>query len=409
MNGSVLIPSDIRFPLERANGVQVVKTAAALAELGMPAHLVVRDSDPRPTPEILELFGIGQPPGLSVTRLDVGHGRGPRWMPRARFLGKALRRGLSHLRKGGCVYTRDLQLAQWLLRWRRGRQGTLVYEAHAVEAVMYQERAQLYGSRERAGSRKIARLAGRERAVWRAADGVITTTRGIAEAFAAAYGPRPHTAVIANGCDVSKEACPPPLPVDRPPRVLYAGQLYPWKGVDVLIEAMAWVPEARLVIVGGLEGEQDLARIRRLVDWFGLGERAEIRPTIPQSEVRNELSRAYLAVVPFRRTAMSERHTSPLKAFEAMAAGRPIVASDLPSTREILEDGRTALLVPPGDAEALGGAIRRLIEHPLLARSLARAAYDRAPEYAWPARARKIRALLEECRADSSTAAAARP
>ena len=65
-----------------------------------------------------------------------------------------------------------------------------------------------------------------------------------------------------------------------------------------------------------------------------------------------------VVVVPFLRTAMTERHTSPLKAFEAMAAGRPLVASDLPSSREFLRDGENALLVPPGDAPALAAAHR---------------------------------------------------
>jgi glycosyltransferase involved in cell wall biosynthesis len=93
---------------------------------------------------------------------------------------------------------------------------------------------------------------------------------------------------------------------------------------------------------------------------------------------------------------MTERHTSPLKAFEAMAAGRPIVASELPSSQEILKDGQNALLVPPGDAAALAGALKRLLEDGALSLRLARSAWDEAPRYSWDSRARRLRALFEE-------------
>jgi glycosyltransferase involved in cell wall biosynthesis len=394
MSPAVLMPADIRFPLERANGVQIVKTAAALADLGIATELLVRHSDPRATAAVLSLYGVPAATTLRVTRVGVGHRRGRTLLPRLRFLWQALRRARQHLKAGGVVYTRDLQLAAALVRWRQPGKGALVYEAHAVEALMYQERAALYGSKERVSAAKLRRLQRREHAVWRGADAFVATTGGIAAAFAEAYGQRRRVAVIPNGADLSAHAAPPPLVAEPPHRVLYAGQLYPWKGVDVLVEAMAFVPDATLVVIGGLEGEPDLDRVRALVAARGLAARTELRPTIPQTEVQAELLRASVIAVPFRRTAMSERHTSPLKAFEAMAAGRPLVTSDLPSSREFLEHEKNALLVPPDDPQALGEAIRRLIEHPLLARRLARAAFDAAPAFAWPARARKIQFLL---------------
>jgi glycosyltransferase involved in cell wall biosynthesis len=112
--------------------------------------------------------------------------------------------------------------------------------------------------------------------------------------------------------------------------------------------------------------------------------------------VADELARAAAVVVPFLRAGMTERHTSPLKIFEAMAAGRPIVASDLPSSREILRDGENALLVPPGDAGALAAALRRVLGDDGLARRLAASAWDEAPRYSWAARARALGELFEE-------------
>jgi len=159
---------------------------------------------------------------------------------------------------------------------------------------------------------------------------------------------------------------------------------------------MAAVPGARLVILGGIEGEADTRRIRSLVEARGLGARTEMPGPVPQARVADALGRAAVVVAPFLRAGMTERHTSPLKVFEAMAAGRPIVASDLPSSREILRDGENALLVPPGDAGALAASLRRVLGDDGLARRLAAAAWDEAPRYSWEARARALGELFEE-------------
>jgi len=390
----IVILADIRFPLERANGVQILKTAAALARGGSRVRLVVRRSDPRPTADVLALFGLEPHPGLDVRRLGVLHRRGSFVLPRASFLARAAAAGLAARRRGSTVFTRDLQLADLLLRVPV--RGAVVYEAHAVESLMYLERGALYGTSEAADAGKAARIARREERVWRKASGFVATTAGIREAFAERHGARAGVRVIPNGCDVPPSRAFPGLAADTPPRVLYAGQLYPWKGVDVLVEAMAAVPPARLVILGGIEGEADTRRIRGLVDKHGLVGRTEMPGLVPQPRVADELRRAAVVVVPFLRAGMTERHTSPLKIFEAMAAGRPIVASDLPSSREVLRNGENALLVPPGDASALAAALRRVLSEDGLARRLAGAAWDEAPRYSWDARARALHELFEE-------------
>jgi glycosyltransferase involved in cell wall biosynthesis len=385
----VLVPADIRFPLERANGVQIVKTAAALARAGAEVTLLVRRSDPRPTEEVLALFGLLPQERLSVRRVRVFHRPGSFAVPRASFLARASAAALSG---PDVVFTRDLQLADLLLALPLRK--PLVYEAHAVEALMYRERGALYGTAEKPSDAKAARLAAREARVWRRADGFVTTTGGIRDSFAQAHGRRERLRVIPNGCDVPADRTPPELPTE--PRVLYAGQLYPWKGVDVLVEAIARLPRARLVVLGGFPGEADLGRIRALVDRLGLADRVELPGHVPQARVAAELARAAVVAVPFLHSGMTESHTSPIKAFEAMAAGRPIVATDLPSSREVLRDGQTALLVPPGDAGALAAAIGRLLDDRALALRLARAAFDEAPRYSWDARARQLLGLLQE-------------
>jgi glycosyltransferase involved in cell wall biosynthesis len=383
----VLVAADVRFPLERANGVQIVKTAAALTRAGAAATLLVRDSDPRPTDEILPLFGIA-PGSLRVRRVAVLHRRGSFFLPRAAFLARALAASLAALRRGAVVFTRDLQLADLLLGLRR--RGRVVYEAHAVESILYGERGALYGTAAVPQPRKAERLRRREARVWRRARALVTTTAGIRDTFTEQFGARDRVSVIANGCDVPADRVFPGLSGERPPRVLYAGQLYPWKGVDALVDAMAHVPGARLVILGGIPGEADASRIRERAEALGIADRVELRGHVAQSEVARELARARVVAVPVRRTDMTLRHTSPLKAFEAMAAGRPIVASDLPSSREFLRHGENAWLVAPDDPAALAAGITRLLDDEQTSERIARAAFEDAVAFSWDARARRL-------------------
>jgi glycosyltransferase involved in cell wall biosynthesis len=100
--------------------------------------------------------------------------------------------------------------------------------------------------------------------------------------------------------------------------------------------------------------------------------------------------------LPNPASAISTAFTSPLKLFEYMAAGRPIVASDLPSIREILTDGRNALLVDPGNSQALTAAVRRLEEDPALGGQLARQALEDVRQYTWERRGETLESLFTQ-------------
>jgi glycosyltransferase involved in cell wall biosynthesis len=101
-------------------------------------------------------------------------------------------------------------------------------------------------------------------------------------------------------------------------------------------------------------------------------------------------------VLPNPASAISTRFTSPLKLFEYMAAGRPIVASDLPAITEVLRHEKNALLVAPGDPAALAAAVRRLLNDRALADRLAQAALVDAGEYSWDRRGERLEALFQQ-------------
>jgi glycosyltransferase involved in cell wall biosynthesis len=151
-----------------------------------------------------------------------------------------------------------------------------------------------------------------------------------------------------------------------------------------------------LVIVGGLPPEPDLDRTRILARNFEVLDRVVFRGYLPPTELAGERLSADIFVIPLLESATSSHFTSPLKLFESMAAGRPIVASDLPSIGEVLTHEVNALLVPPNDPKALAAAIRRLSTDRELRARLARQAGSDAKKYSWGERGRKIADLIAQ-------------
>jgi glycosyltransferase involved in cell wall biosynthesis len=382
--------ADIRFPMERANGIQTAETVHALARRGLDIDLVVRRTDSRSDADCLAFFGLAEHPGLQLRRLAV-----PRKAPRLGFMARAL---LQIIRGGyDLVYTRDLGLAYAALATRFLHRRPVVYEAIAMATAFRREAASLYEGRKSPSPLRRTWQNHVEGSVVRRADGLIATTSHLLAALEADFGKPRRSAVIPNGTRVPAER-PPRRPPGARPQVYYVGQLYPWKGVDGLVEAMRGVPEGDLVIVGGLTGEPDLGRLQKLAADLGLSERVRFRGYVPPSEVESERAHADLVVIPHAESRTAREFTSPLKLFEAMASGRPIVATDLPSVREILVHEENALLVPPGDPLELASAIRRLLNDDALAERIASRAFEQAKEFSWDARARRIAELLGSLR-----------
>ena len=384
----ILCFADTRFPIERANGVQTMATCRALAARGHDVTLVTR---PDTAPVARDPFAFyGEPAAPTLRFLTIPSPAGLR-ARRARFLLSAL--GIARRQADAIVYTRDLGLAALLLRVPLTRRGGLVYESHGVSAVVAEEMPRLLGNPQAtASARKLSRLDRRERRVWRHARAVITVTRGLAADLEARHGNRSGVFVVPDGARMDAPL-PPPAP-GHPPVAGYAGHLYPWKGVDVLVRAVALASGIRGLIIGGHPQEEDRGRVERLASDLGVNGRITFAGLLKPGDVRGVLGGASLLVLPNTATAISERYTSPLKLFEYLTTGRPIVASDLPAIREVLTNGETALLVPPGDAEALAAALARLAGDQALQARLGAAARALAADYSWDARAARLEAVL---------------
>jgi len=163
-----------------------------------------------------------------------------------------------------------------------------------------------------------------------------------------------------------------------------------------VIEAIAALTDTRGLIIGGHEREDDLARLRALVDQLDCNSRVTFTGRVAPVDVAPLLKQADVLILPNPVSAISTAFTSPLKLFEYMAAGRPIVASDLPSIREVLTDGHNALLVEPGNPRALTAAVRRLKEDPQTAARLSHQALEDVREYTWDRRAARLESLFTQ-------------
>lgn len=387
----VLYFADIRFPLERANGIQTMETCYALAERGHTVHLVVKPDTHAPARDPFAFYGLTPSKVLIVERANAPAGAGT--VARIGYLSFAFGRAFGKAR-ADVIMTRDLGVASALLRLPASVRAPLVYESHGYAPEVSAALPELVATATAPSASKLKRLAAREAQVWQQAEGYVTITQGLADRLTEMFGARQQLAVVPDGVRVAAVAPARERALPGEGVVAYAGHLYAWKGVDVLLRALALVPEAKGLIVGGHDKEPDLARVKALAQELGVGDRVTFTGLVEPSKVADHLAHAMILVLPNPASAISTSYTSPLKLFEYMAANRAIVASDLPSIREVVRHNEQALLVEPGNAEALAGAIKKLIDDRALATKLAHAAYAEAPNYTWGRRAEKLEGLF---------------
>ncbi|MCK9795257.1 glycosyltransferase family 4 protein [Isoptericola sp. 4D.3] len=251
------------------------------------------------------------------------------------------------------------------------------------------------------------------RAAIGAATAVVAVSGPVAAWAAERAGEHPEKVhVLANGVDTSRITTQPSTDVSRalprssrgriPPEVegalapvnasarrprqgaaeftvLFVGTLKPWHGLDVLVDAFAEmrgrVPGARLLLVGdGPEREAVLGRARAL----GVVDGVESAGAVVPADVPALLHRADVAVAPY--PPLDGFYFSPLKVYEYLAAGLPVVASAVGELPDALEHGAAGVLVPPGDAAALADALVDLAHDPARRESLGARAREVAVE-----------------------------
>lgn len=210
----------------------------------------------------------------------------------------------------------------------------------------------------------------------RRADRCAPPSRWVGGLIERAYGPVAPLAPVHNGVPAEfLRHERRPGAADGP--IVFFGRFHPDKGVDVLLEALARLgpdgPPVRIIGRGREEG-----RLRQQAAAAGLGRRVAFVPWMDHDGLARELARARLAVLPSREENFS------LAVLGALGTGCPTISTTAGGTPEMIVDGETGLLVPPGDTRALAAALERLARDHALAARLGAAGRARvASQFRW--------------------------
>ena len=214
--------------------------------------------------------------------------------------------------------------------------------------------------RFRAGSLAARALVALDRVALRAADVVVADTEENA-GFLAQLGGLPRSEVEVCFVGAEERVFRPGWSPDEPFTCLFVGKLIPLHGVETILAAARLAPELPVRLVGSGQLDPLLEDRPRNVEWI---------PWVDYERLPDELHRCGCALGVFGSSAKALR-VIPNKVFQALACGAPVVTAGTPAARELLVDGESALLVPPGEPEALAAALRRLRDDPDLVQRIA--------------------------------------
>lgn len=359
-------------PSGAANSVHVMKMCQALSRVGHEVSLIApeynRAQETKPEGDIYARYGISDPFPILRT---------PRLRPAVLGVRAHLAAARWHLWRmtPDLVYTRCLRAAD--MASRAGYQ--VIFERHDT---YLNQKAATRALFESLMARNNVRA-------------LVVISQALKDHLLEHFKiPAEKILVFHDGADSMPES-PVSAPFEKKPGRLaggYIGHLYRGRGIDVIGAVARMRPEVDFHIVGGRV--EDLAEWKKELSDVG---NLHFHGHVPHSETTRFLAAFDFVMAPYQRKIATVDGSdtsgwmSPLKIFEYMSSGKPVLCSDLPVLREVLEDGRTALLCPPDDPKAWSAAIGRLESDPDLARRLGTAAQTEfSVKYTWQARARDI-------------------
>ncbi len=362
--------ANIRLPTEKAHGIQIMEMCAAFAEQGSQVELVVPkrsnfiQEDPFIYHDVPCTFTLRTLPSLDLIRFGrIGFLAGL-----LSFIASSMWYAL--FQKDAIFYTRDELIA--LVLHLVGRQ--VAWEGHT-------------------GQRNLA-----VRMLIRLRVPIVVITEALKELYIADGAAPAKILVAPDGADISRfniamtqEEARKQLGLSGDKKiVLYKGHLYERKGAHTLARAALLISkEVICVFIGG--SEEDVASFR---NEFGGNQNISILGNKPRRETPIYQRAADLLVIPnSAKDDVSKLYTSPMKLFGYMASGVPIIASDLPSLREIINPS-LAYFFTPDDPKSLGEVIEHAFGEYAEAKKKGVAALALAEQYSWQKRAQHILAFM---------------
>jgi glycosyltransferase involved in cell wall biosynthesis len=293
-----------------------------------------------------------------------------------------------------------LAYAQWLKQYAKLRRWTQVVYTRTpffVPFLLQQRHPIILEYHEPLGSRAF------ERSWWHHPNflGVVTTGPELAQGYQA-LGARPHQIYIQPNAAATGLFQPAQTQTearhtlnwscDRP-ILMYAGQLFDYKGIPLILNLAARLPHCQFVLVGGTP--EDVERVRAIAAARHLTN-VQLTGHISQQQLPTYLYAADILLLTTSKHWDQAPVTSPLKLFDYMSVQQPIVASNLPNIATILKDGYNGRLAQPDDVESFAEAILDLLAQPKEAQVLAQQAYLTVQQKTWTIRAQRIIQFIEQ-------------
>lgn len=370
----ILYIANIRLPTEKAHGLQIMKTCEALARQGIEVELIIPKrfntfkNDQFAFYNVVNNFKIIKVWCLDLISLNIFDKLGF-WIESYTFY-----RSIKNYLRGqseAVYYTRDISIAYWLSKIV----SQVYYEIHTLPI-------------------KLSRC---HYEAWERAAGLVVISEGLKQELVRRGVSQEKILVARDSVDArqfkineSLEECRKKLNLSLNQKiVVYTGHLYKWKGVDILVEAGKFLlPDIHIYIVGGTI--KDLKKIRQkyhspnvhIVGW-------QEHSLIPYWD-----KAADVIVLPnSAKEKIGALYTSPLKLFEYMASGTPMVISDLPAMREVVKEGEVVFF-RPDDNNGLAVAIRFVFENRSYCREVAKNLQENVAQYSWETRATLIKNFI---------------
>ncbi|OHB19523.1 MAG: hypothetical protein A3F96_00900 [Parcubacteria group bacterium RIFCSPLOWO2_12_FULL_40_10] len=368
----ILYLANHRLPTEKAYGIQISKMCEAFTDLGHKVVLIAPYRISKVKDDFFRYYNVKD--SFQFKKIFSPDFYLPGKLDRIAFqikyfISAAVLSFYALIKKADIVYSRD-ELPLYLLSFFRKN---LIFEAHKFS----KKRAPFY---RRFQKKKIK---------------IVAISAGIKKELEK-LGFNPEDIILAPdsvdledfNIGVSKIEARKKLDLPLDKKIaLYSGHFFKWKGVNTLIEAASFLKEVFFVFIGGTEKDikefKSLVKNNKLDNVLLLGHK-------PYREVPLYLKAADILVLPNKKEEkISELYTSPLKLFEYMASRRPIVASDLPSIREVLDD-QTAVFFEPDNPEQLAESIKKVIWNNHLAETISAKAFEKVQSHTWHKRAERI-------------------
>ena len=374
----------------QANAGQVLRMVKALGRVAEVTFLAswVSESTLR---KVSQFYGV-EGCSARISRLPVALASQPFWLEKmTRTFYAVLVVSYLRLSSDEVVYTRDFGFIYFLSllpRWMRPRQ-PILYEPHTIY--------------HRSSPSKVT--FSQEKRALQTVKYFLPISNGIAEDLRKYFGVQNKMiTVLPDGVDLqalteakgSRRSILQRYGIaTEVPLIVYTGSFLNWKGVDVLVQSVKHLQNlsSKIFILGG-QGA-DYERVFRLVRQEKLEDRITLAKPRPFNEVLNILKSSDIAVIPNTNTEIGGKYTSPLKLFEYMGCGLPIVASDLPAMREVITTGKNGYFFRPDDARDLARCLDLLLSQSELRIVMGNNNHEKAKKFSWSTRAQHIQRVAD--------------